>query len=127
MAREIAPPAKLYVGTFEFPLYFVHPSDVELDGANGITGLDEDERGVWVSDSLEDRKMMEIVLHELQHAFDWAYDISARADKIRSSDKREEFYAEQFGLAMSAFWLDNPKFVRWYDSIARRIKKERTE
>jgi hypothetical protein len=126
MAREINPPAKLYIGTYEFPLAFVLPSDEALDGADGITCLSEEERGIWLSEALDDRKLMEIALHEITHAIDWAYDISERANKIRNADKREEFYATQFGIAFSAFWLDNPKFIRWYDSIARRIKRDRT-
>ena len=32
MAREINPPRKLYVGTFEFPFHFALPDDANLEG-----------------------------------------------------------------------------------------------
>lgn len=118
--REVAPPAKLWVTSYEFPFEFLHPEDPILEGDDGCMESDEDKRGIYVSASLDARKMLEIVWHEVTHAINWACDIDEEKDVID-----EETIALQHGLSWSQFFLDNPKFVRWYVSVVNRIRKER--
>ena len=126
MAREIAPPERLHIGSFVFAFELVAPGDERLDSANGITILDEDEGlAVYVSCALEDRKLVEIVWHEIVHAVDWVYDISKSTSFKRNRDTREEHIAQKHGEAWPTFLLDNPKFARWYMSIIQRIRRER--
>jgi hypothetical protein len=117
----VTPPRKVWVWTYEFPLHFVLPDDPVLvvrgKPSDGVTGTHEEERGIWIAASLDDRKTLEIVWHELTHAIDWAYGID------RGSS--EERIARQHGIAWSQFFLDNPKFVRWYMGIVRRVTAER--
>jgi hypothetical protein len=119
MTREVSPPPKIWVGEYEFSLHFLLPDDPEMEGADGITRFDEQDRGISISASLDDRKMLEIVWHEVTHAINWICGIT---NKSRS----EELLARKHGLAWSAFHLDNPKFVRWYTHVVNRIRKART-
>ena len=119
MAREVAPPTKLWVGTYEFALQFVPPDDpVLLLRGRRCDGLTDTElQVIYVSCALEDRKTMEIAWHEVTHAIDWVNDIDDGA--------REETIARKHGVAWSQFHLDNPRFVRWYSYLANKIKRER--
>lgn len=116
-----APPEKIWVGTFEFPLYFVLPDDRALvvrgKVSDGVTGVNEDDRGIWISGGLDDRKTLEIVWHEVTHAIDWVYEIDGRTS--------EENVAARHGVAWSQFMLDNPRFVRWYTGLVSKVRRER--
>lgn len=121
MTRVVAPPKTLYVGTFEFLLHFVPGSDPNLEGANGITELEEGKHGIWIIETLPPRKMLEIVLHEITHAINWERDIKG------AMRLNEEALARKHGEAWSAFWIDNPKFHRWHTALVNRIRKERKD
>ena len=123
--KEVKPPLKVYVETFEFPLYFVLPDDEALLGNEGITGLLEEERGIWISEALEDRKLLEIIHHEVTHAINWVYDVDSALSSKWPPGRKEEAVAAIHGRAWSQFWLDNPKYVRWYTHVVNRIRKER--
>lgn len=117
----LTPPRKVWVQTYEFPLHFVLPDDPVLivrgRACDGVTETGEEGRGIWIAANLDDRKTLEIVWHETTHAIDWVYDVDHRSS--------EERIARQHGIAWSQFFLDNPKFVRWYMSIVRRVTAER--
>lgn len=124
--RDVKPPLKVYVETYEFPLYFVLPDDEALLGNEGITGLLEEERGIWISEALEDSKLLEIVRHEVNHAINWVYGVDDfLANKKLSMAKKEEAVAAIHGRAWSRFYLDNPKFVQWHMHVLKRIWKDR--
>lgn len=130
MAREIAAPEKLWIAQYEFPLHFVLPDDEALvvNGfpSNGVTDIDEDNLAIHVSASLDARKTMEVVWHEITHAINWAYRLEERLGRARlTAAKREEIVAQVHGEAWSQFYLDNPKFVRWYSYLAKTIAAER--
>lgn len=116
--REVHEPTKVWVAPYEFPLHFVPPDAPELEGADGMTDTSEEGRGIWINAALDDRKTLEIVWHEVTHAINWVHDVTNR---MRS----EEVLARKHGIAWSQFWLDNPKFIRWYDSVVKRIHRER--
>jgi len=119
MVREVSPPTKVWVGTYEFTLDFLppdHPSLMVRGKTNdGCTDVEEQE--IAVAAHLDDRKMLEIVWHELTHAINWVYDITDGA--------REETIARKHGVAWSTFWMDNPHYVRWYQYVANKIKRAR--
>jgi hypothetical protein len=130
MRREPQPPAKLWIFVYEFPLHFVLPDSPELivNGfpSNGVCDTDEESLSIYIAASLDDRKMLEVVWHEVTHAINWAYELEKKLKHARlSTEKREEIVAQVHGEGFSQFFLDNPKFVRWYTHVVNRIRKER--
>lgn len=119
MAREVHPPAKVWVGTYEFAIEFLPPDDPALmlrgRPCDGIT--DTELQSIAIGAHLDDRKTLEIVWHEITHAISWVFEIEDGA--------REESIARKHGIAWSQFHLDNPHFVRWYTYLVNRITQER--
>lgn len=107
------------MGTYEFAFDFAPPEHPELRacGRHNDGTCDLKRQEITISAALDDRKTLEIVWHEITHAMNWVCGISSRT--------AEETIARKHGEAWSQFFLDNPKFVRWYTSLVSRIRKER--
>lgn len=119
-SRSIPLPRKVWVGPYEFPVRVVPTSDPVLDSgvADGATVTLEEGRGIFLSEQLDRRKLLEIVTHEVTHAINWAYDIEDGVE--------EEAIASQHGIAWSQFLLDNPRYQRWLTSTLNAIRRERS-
>jgi hypothetical protein len=126
--REVALPERVWVGTYEVPIEVVLPDDEILDGGDGIFVFDEAEFGIYISGSLDTRKFLEIVWHEITHAIHWDREvddkIEALVDDGKDEDIEEEITKVQ-GIAWTQFLLDNPKFQRWLTFTLNKLRKER--
>jgi len=117
-------PRKLWVDSYEFPLYLVEPTHKALvDGdGNASAGMTtfgaegEEPLAIWIDNSLDMRKRLEVVFHEVTHAINHSRGVE---DGIT-----EEDLTEHHGLGWSQFWLDNPRFVLWLTYTLSRIRKE---
>lgn len=118
-AREVKLPSKLWVGTHEFSLALVANDDPALEGAYGMTVLDDDTPSILVAGGIGTRKVLEVALHEITHAINWVHGIKNRTP--------EEQIATLHGLAWSQVLLDNPRFQRWLTYTLNRIRKERKD
>lgn len=130
MSREVPLPRKSWIGSYEFEMKIVPADDPVLEGQNGMTVAEDKKKGVYFSDSLGALHLLEIVIHELTHAIVWVHDLTAENDDEEAEDMvtiPEETLATKFGLAWSAFLVDNPRFQRWLTYILNRIRKERTD
>ena len=123
--REPPLPRKVWIGTYEYELHLVEPTDTVLDDADGITLSEDGRKAVFISNSLGIRRRLEIVFHELTHAINWVNDVGQSDDDMVAME--EEELAEKYGLAWSAFLLDNPRFQRWLTYTLNKIRKERTD
>lgn len=125
MKKPIPPlPRRVWVGSYEFSMRLVDPTDkMLLDckgvASSGMSTFDHDGEGygIWVSEMMALRTRLEIVMHEITHAINFAYDVKNRS--------AEETIAEKHGHAWSQFWLDNPRFERWFVYTLAAIRKER--
>jgi hypothetical protein len=125
-------PSKLWIGGYEFELRTVAVGDevnATLDKADQLILKAEDgvmlsgpvHYAIWLSASLNMRRRLEIVLHEITHALNWLHDIK---DVRKYVHVDEETLAERHGRAWAQFWLDNPRFERWMTYTLARIRSE---
>ncbi len=113
-------PKTLWVSGYEFPLAIVEGEDVRLEGADGLTETGEKSRAIWIAAHLGTYRTVEIVLHEITHAINWAYDLCNAEDMAD-----EEDIATKHGAAWARLYLDNPKFCQWLNSAINRVRAER--
>jgi hypothetical protein len=127
--REVALPERVWVGTYEFPIEIVLPDAEVLGGADGIAIFDEAERGIYICASLDNRKFLEIVWHEITHAIHWDREVDDEVDALIDDGKGafevEESITKVQGIAWTQFLLDNPKFQRWLTYTLNKLRKER--
>lgn len=127
--REVKLPVKIWVGSYEFPIEVVTPDDPILEKADGIAQFEESKRGIYISAALDDRKFFEIVWHEIEHAINWDREIDDKIEALvddGKGDDIEEELTKTHGIAWTQFFLDNPKFQRWFTYTLNKLRKERT-
>jgi hypothetical protein len=113
-------PSKLWVGTYEIPVRIVPSTDPVLEGdCDGCFEDGEDGRGIYLASSLDKRKLFEVVIHEITHVIDWAYE-------LEDEGLEEELVAKTHGKAWSQVYLDNPRLLRWFTHIVTALRKERS-
>ncbi len=118
---RVAPfPKMLWVGGYEYPLAIIEGDDPRLEGGDGLTETGEKDRAIWICAHLGTYRTVEIVLHEIVHAINWAYDLCDEMDMAE-----EEDIATKHGAAWARLYLDNPKFCRWLTSAINRVRVER--
>lgn len=125
--REPPLPRKVWVESYEFGMKLVPANDPILDDNTGMTVTEEGKKCIYISDALEIRHRLEIVLHEITHAINWVHDIGDGGDDEDMVMMDEEDLAAKHGRAWSAFFLDNPRFQRWLTYTLNRIRKERAD
>jgi hypothetical protein len=118
-------PAKLWIGTYEWPVKVVpktHPVMVATENdpqSDGITLFEDEDRCIYIASHLDTRKRFEVVWHEITHAINWVNDID--------DDTDEETVADRHGVAWTQFLLDNPAYERWQAYMLKRIRRERSK
>lgn len=120
LAERIARcPRKLWVGTYEVPLHFVPRSHEKLTDAEGeYDGHTElNPAVIFICESLALMTLLESVYHEITHFVDFATDIEDGAI--------EEEIADRHGKTWTLFWINNPKFQRWWNSACAAVREER--
>ena len=115
-------PRKLWIGTYEFKLNFTESEHPGLCGEDGQMEADGRNCIIWLAEDMGPRRLLEIVLHEITHAINWVHDID---DDDGKTVIKEEALAQKHGMAWSQFWLDNPRFERWFVFALARIRRER--
>lgn len=125
MSREVPLVTKVWVGTYTYTLSLIPNGDPNLGGDYGATYSDDERRAIFIDESLDRRKQLEIVLHELSHAIVWVHDLSDVDTEMITME--EETLCIVFGIAWSQFLLDNPRFQRWLTYTLNRIRKERKD
>jgi hypothetical protein len=115
-AAVVPLPKQVEVGGYVFPIYVVPRRHSKLGGDDGCSTYDGG-FAIYIADDMSIRKGLDIVLHEVTHAINFANDIDDGVD--------EETIATKHGPAWAQFLLDNPKFQRWLNSALNRIRKER--
>lgn len=118
-------PNRVWVGAYEFPVKIIPAKHAALDdgGAHGCTFFDSDygfgiPRAILLADNLDTRHRLEIFIHEITHAINFAH---AVANDKGLQVKDDEELCEKHGLAWSQFFLDNPRFVRWMVYTLERL------
>jgi hypothetical protein len=113
-------PKKVWVGTFEFPVHFVEGTHEKLDKGelNGCALFDQPETAIYFCESLPAVKLLEIVWHEFTHAVNYVSDIEDGVE--------EETICEKHGKAWSQFWIQNPRFARWWLAACIAVRKEQS-
>ncbi len=115
-------PRKLWIGAYEFKVNYTAADTPALCGEDGQMEADGRRCIIWLSDDMDTRRLLEIVLHEITHAINWVHDID---DDDKTVQVLEEDVAEKHGKAWAALWLDNPRFERWFAYVLARIRRER--
>ena len=118
-------PSKIWVEGYEFALRLLPHDDpiLKVEGKSDeedgmcLTGIPD--FSVCVSNDLDARHRLRIVLHEITHAINWASGIDETENLIT-----EEDIATNHGDAWARFWLDNPRFERWMGYTLARIRNE---
>lgn len=115
-------PRKVWIGTAEYTIEFVPPTHEDLrpdtDGSSGNDGsCDVDKGHIVIAETLPLSKLAEIAWHEIEHALNWEEDIEDGVD--------EETLTRKHGRAWSQFFINNPRFGRWWLSLCVAIRKER--
>lgn len=110
-------PKKLWIGTFEVPVHFVPADHEALEEAtlNGCAVFDPSTE-VYFCASLPLTKLLEIVHHELTHIVNYVADIE--------DGTSEEDICEAHGKVWSAFWINNPRYARWWMAACVAVRKE---
>lgn len=108
-------PAKVWIGTMEFPIHFVEPTHEQLDGGDNEGCCLFDPPAIYISETLSLTKAMEIIWHEITHGLNYSVDI---VDGVE-----EEDIARRHGVAWSQFWINNPRFARWWLAMSVAVRK----
>jgi hypothetical protein len=124
---EKLPPAKVWVGEYEFDLSVVPRSHDELqpdqDDEPGCKPHDGvtlyDETTILIANDLNPTGLLETIWHELTHAVNHAAGIEDGAD--------EETIAGDHGKVWTQFWLVNPRFQRWWNAQCVALRKRRAK
>lgn len=110
-------PEKVWIGTVEYAICVVEGTHAKLDGGetDGITEFDP--TAITVSRDLSLTGFMETMWHELTHAID---------DTVGLEDgSLEEDIADRHGKAWSQFWINNPRFLRWWSKACVQVRRDR--
>jgi hypothetical protein len=110
-------PKKIWVVTWEFEVSLVSANHPMLEGNDGMTYFDEENRGIYLSELLPPRTLLEVFWHEAEHAINWSEDIEDGID--------EETLCEKHGKAWTDFLLNNPRFESWLTRMNKFIRHER--
>jgi hypothetical protein len=117
--REVPLPSRVWVGTYEFPMEIVPPDDERIEAnERGACAIEEDNYWIVIAAYLANTATLEVVLHEVEHAINWVFDINV-------DDAFEEEVVTEHGKAWARVWLDNPKLLKWVDYMTKLIRKER--
>jgi hypothetical protein len=110
-------PERVWIGTVEYAIHVVPKDHPKLDHGetHGITEFDPTE--IHISGDLSLTPFMETIWHELTHAID---DIAGIEDGAI-----EEDIADRHGKAWSQFWINNPRFQRWWTKACVQVRKDR--
>lgn len=112
-------PRKVWIGNFEFRLAFGEWDQLPLKDAEGEYDgdTDFDTQLITLRSNMTLPIFLETTIHELTHAVDFAGDIE---DGVL-----EEFIADKHGKLWSQFWVNNPRFQRWWTSACVALRRER--
>lgn len=110
-------PKKLWIGTFTCDLHLVPNDDEKVDKGES-DGLTEFPTAIYLCYDRPLTIMLESAIHEITHFIDFAVGIEDGAI--------EEDIADKHGKAWTCFWIDNPKFQRWWNSACIAVREERT-
>ncbi len=116
--KPVAFPRTIWVGGYAFPMSLVPAEDERLGGDDGCF---DDATGILVCSSLGTYRTIEVALHEVTHAINWAHDIFNEGDDMAE----EEAATTKQGAAWARVYVDNPKFCRWLTSAISLVRKER--
>lgn len=111
-------PDKVWIGTAEYAICVVPADHAKLDGGetDGITEFSP--TVIHIANSLPLTAFMETIWHELTHAID---------DAVGLEDgSLEEDIADHHGKAWTQFWINNPRFQRWWGKACIAVRKDRT-
>lgn len=111
------PPDRVWIGAEEYALLVV-PSDHEkVDGGESDGYADRAAATIYIRDGLTPCGVLETVWHELTHAVDWAGGIEDGAI--------EEDIADRHAKIWSQFWINNPRFAKWWMDACEEVRKAR--
>ena len=119
-------PRKVWIGSYEFPIHLVEPSDPrmrtgdDLEEGNMLSG--DPEFAILLANNLGMLRRLEILKHEITHAINWSEDIDEDEKPIL-----EETIATKQGRAWAAFYLDNPQYLAWLVYTVGRIIQDRKQ
>lgn len=110
-------PKKVWIGTTEFEIFLVEKNHAKLDNgeSDGITEFNPPV--IHLCQDLCLTLFMETLWHELTHAVNHVGDIE--------DSPLEEVIADQHGKVWSQFWINNPRFQRWWTKVCNAVRKER--
>lgn len=111
-------PDRVWIGTAEYVIHVVPADHPKLDGGetDGITEFAPTE--IHIAESLALPAFMETIWHELTHALNDVVGIEDGAE--------EEAIADRHGKAWSQFWINNPRFQRWWARACVAARRDRS-
>ncbi len=122
-------PRRVHVGSYVFPVKLVADADPILDGADGMTMTEEGAKtGIYLSELMSVRRLLEIFLHEVHHTLNWNCEIdNTSEDEGALLNMDEEDLTTKLGFAWSQFWLDNPRAQAWLTRTLNQIRRDQKE
>lgn len=112
-------PRKVWIGTTEFVINLVPRDHAKLDNGESDGCTDANPPVIHVCSDLGTTLFMETVWHELTHAVDFVGGIE--------DSQTEEDIADRHGKIWSQFWINNPRFQRWWTKVCNAVRKERED
>lgn len=114
MATFIKPPGKIIVGNEVFTVRVVRNVDT-ADGSEAWGRLVYDSRAISLCRAMSPGKALEIMFHELAHAWLWVY-------RDPSKPFREESVVHCTGRALSDLLIHNPELVLWINKTLKQAR-----
>lgn len=111
-------PKRVWAGTREVHLLMVPDDDVRLEGARGMSDLQDTPR-IYINDTLTGANLLEVVWHELTHVINWLHDLDEEEKPII-----EEKIAEIHGVAWTTMLIVNHRLHRWINETILSIRKD---
>ncbi len=106
-------PTSVRVSAFDIEIveFTVHDG-VDLERLGEFSAV---QQRIRVDESLKPQKRLDTVLHEVNHAVYWAYNLD--------DDDEEERIVSTFATAWAQIYRDNPAFLQWVNETVEQANK----
>lgn len=108
-------PRRIKVGQYTFRLAVTNATEQpDLQDRDGLT--DFGTFRMYLDETLQRQRAVNVVQHELLHAINWVYGVDDGAT--------EEHITTQVTNGLVELWMSNPKVVNWFVKNLRAMKRE---
>ena len=101
-------PSSIRVGAYDIEVQWWRP--VYANDRERFGEFSQYEQAIRIDRGLKPQKLLDTVLHELNHAVYWIYGLK--------DEDEEERVVQVYATAWTQIWRDNPDFHEWVGKIA---------